>query len=90
MVALQTPTKEEWPIIIKAFRADFGLSQTELQTHLGLSERSAIVSQWESGYRNPTSYLWLALAGLAANLRRAKQLKVPKETWAAVMAPTGV
>ena len=72
---------EHWPEIIRAFRADFGLSQAELRGLLTLGEKTEIISQWESGYRTPKGYLYLALAGLAAVLRRNKCLQVPVETW---------
>lgn len=79
--------KDKWPAIIKAFRADFDLTQPALTVLLFLKPNSPAVSHWEAGYRTPNGYLWLALAGLSAILRRQKRLVVAKETWCEVAQP---
>lgn len=79
---VQTKIKDSaWPLIIAAFRADFGLTQNEMQAMLGLSPKSPIVSQWESGYRKPKQYLYAALCEHARTLRKARKRRGIVERW---------
>lgn len=73
--------KEAWPLIIRAFRDDFGLTQGQMQALLGLSPQSPIVSQWEAGYRTPKQHLYYALADRAAVLIKQMGKKRHKQTW---------
>ncbi len=56
----------DWPKLLKEFRRDHGLSQSDLADRLQISKRN--VENWEEGTNVPPSYLKKALNDIENDL----------------------
>jgi DNA-binding transcriptional regulator YiaG len=64
---MNTTAQQDWPVILKAIRKQFSLTQDRAAKLIGVSARSWVA--WEQGYRVPTPSARILIHQLAGRLK---------------------